>query len=100
MLNLAGFAFGQREGDNLSFTLPLLHGFVILQGIRFPLLCRHKVWSTGGSPRNTLQFLWELHTEVTCWVGRCFSKPEAQQVKVQDQQMAAKKMVACKSIGT
>ena len=31
LLNLAVSAFGQKEADNLLFTLPLLHDFVILQ---------------------------------------------------------------------
>lgn len=30
VLNLGVSAFGQKEADNLSFTLPLLHDFVIL----------------------------------------------------------------------
>lgn len=47
MLNLAVSAFGQEKADHLSFTLPLLHDFVIL-----PLLCRDKMWSIGFSPRN------------------------------------------------
>lgn len=60
---------------------------------------RHRVWSIGCSPRNALQFLWELNTEVTCQVGRCFNKHEAQQIKVQDWQLAAK-MVPCKFTST
>ena len=62
-------------------------------------MCRHKVWSIGCSPRNTLQFLWELSVEVTCCLGRCFNNQEAQQIKVQDQQLAAK-MVPCRFIST
>lgn len=60
---------------------------------------RHRVWSIGCSPRNALQFLWELNTEVTCQVGRCFNKHEAQQIKVQDWQLAAK-MVPCNFTST
>lgn len=88
VLNLAVSTLGQKAADNLFFTFPFLLGFMVLQGWGSHCCADTRCGAQG--PRNTLQFLWEPHSKVTCWVGRCFNRQETEGIKVGDQLLAVK----------